>query len=440
MGKPITKKDLETPTGRASARKAGRLVPRGRPYCVVIVPGVRLGYRCAAGGGTWVAVTGDGKARSRQKVIATADDSVAADGSNVLDYEGATRAALAIGRGGGRAGEAPCDDGPLTVEGAVARYKAALERLGGDTGNATRVTHNLPRWLAKKLVRQLTVPDIQNFQDQLRKTLAPSGVNRLMNAFRSALNDAARDLPRQITSTQAWRGVPNLPNAQVANNVIFNDSQIDTLVHACRDQHGERFGLYVWVHAETGARTVQVEKLNVGSLRDQTAVPSLLMPSANKGDRKGNKRKIRYVPVEISVALAQALRLACGARGPREPLLLNNLGRRANRFCDYRRRGDPRCRNRVKDIAEALGLPRGPETDEAATMYALRHSSIVRQLLANISPSIVAKKHDTSIKMLEDHYAAEIAQAEAAAAQTRAVLPALTLGADRAKVIPLKRK
>jgi hypothetical protein len=64
----------------------------------------------------------------------------------------------------------------------------------------------------------------------------------------------------------------------------------------------------------------------------------------------------------------------------------------------------------------------------------------VRQLLANISPSIVAKKHDTSIKMLEDHYAAEIAQAEAAAAQTRAVLPALTLGADRAKVIPLKRK
>ncbi|MBV9824416.1 MAG: hypothetical protein JO001_01855 [Alphaproteobacteria bacterium] len=41
-------------------------------------------------------------------------------------------------------------------------------------------------------------------------------------------------------------------------------------------------------------------------------------------------------------------------------------------------------------------------------MYALRHSSIVRQLLAGVPIRVVAVNHDTSIAMLERTYSRHI--------------------------------
>jgi hypothetical protein len=41
---------------------------------------------------------------------------------------------------------------------------------------------------------------------------------------------------------------------------------------------------------------------------------------------------------------------------------------------------------------------------EQVTMYALRHSSIVRQILAGVPIRVVAVNHDTSIAMLERTY------------------------------------
>ena len=43
------------------------------------------------------------------------------------------------------------------------------------------------------------------------------------------------------------------------------------------------------------------------------------------------------------------------------------------------------------------------------TLYALRHSSIVRDLLANVPVRIIATKHDTSIPMIERNYSKYIA-------------------------------
>ena len=42
------------------------------------------------------------------------------------------------------------------------------------------------------------------------------------------------------------------------------------------------------------------------------------------------------------------------------------------------------------------------------TLYALRHSSIVRALLAGVPARVVAVQHDTSIMMLERTYSALI--------------------------------
>ena len=42
------------------------------------------------------------------------------------------------------------------------------------------------------------------------------------------------------------------------------------------------------------------------------------------------------------------------------------------------------------------------------TIYALRHSSIVRQLLAGIPIRVVAITHDTSVAMIEKNYSAHL--------------------------------
>jgi hypothetical protein len=48
--------------------------------------------------------------------------------------------------------------------------------------------------------------------------------------------------------------------------------------------------------------------------------------------------------------------------------------------------------------------------DPDATMYALRHSSIVRMLLKNVPIKLVASLHNTSTKMVEKHYAKYITE------------------------------
>jgi hypothetical protein len=56
------------------------------------------------------------------------------------------------------------------------------------------------------------------------------------------------------------------------------------------------------------------------------------------------------------------------------------------------------------------------------TLYALRHTSIVRQLLANVPVRVVAALHDTSVVMIERNYSKYIA--DHADELARAALPA----------------
>jgi hypothetical protein len=53
---------------------------------------------------------------------------------------------------------------------------------------------------------------------------------------------------------------------------------------------------------------------------------------------------------------------------------------------------------RFRAVAKRVGL------DPEVTPYALRHSSIVRQLLGGIPVRVVASHHDTSVVMIEKTY------------------------------------
>ena len=113
--------------------------------------------------------------------------------------------------------------------------------------------------------------------------------------------------------------------------------------------------------------------------------PRLMMPASRKG--KGRKAKSHY-PVPISADLAE--RLAAMDRSANAPLLTRPGGkpwRRSNQAYPFRR------------VASACG-----QDPAEVTMYALRHSSIVRQLLAGVPVRIVAAGHDTSVAMIERNY------------------------------------
>jgi hypothetical protein len=57
----------------------------------------------------------------------------------------------------------------------------------------------------------------------------------------------------------------------------------------------------------------------------------------------------------------------------------------------------------VREVVEKIGLD-----PDVYGMYAFRHTSITRMLLAGTHTAIVAKCHDTSEAMIRKHYAASI--------------------------------
>jgi integrase len=202
--------------------------------------------------------------------------------------------------------------------------------------------------------------------------LAPASINRTCTVLKAALNLAA-DHDQSITSRRVWEtGLASLPDAEEARNVILPDDQIRQLVaHAY--EHSREFGLLLETAAMTGARVSQLARLEVQDLQDGAA-PRLLMP--------------------ISSALANRLAASDCNRPTTAPLLTKPSGARWSKS-DHSRLFAGAAKRCDFDAAEV-------------TMYALRHSSIVRQLLAGVPVRVVAVNHDTSVIMIERNYSRHI--------------------------------
>jgi integrase len=145
--------------------------------------------------------------------------------------------------------------------------------------------------------------------------------------------------------------------------------------------------------AATGGRVSQITALEVGDLQtDKGDGPRLLMPSSRKGH--AGKAVVRK-PVPIPASLAVRLRQAAGNRDASAPLLLRADGKPwSATSADHRRP--------FADAVARVGLKAG------TTFYALRHSSIVRQILAGTPLRVIADAHDTSTGQIEITYSAHI--------------------------------
>jgi integrase len=225
----------------------------------------------------------------------------------------------------------------------------------------------------------LTERELRDWRAELvKKGRKPSSADRIARSLKAALALAARNDSR-LTNDAAWKnGLKKLPDSEVARNVILSDHIVAALVSGSYGEDAD-FGLLIDVLAETGARESQVLRLTPDDLQhDNPTAPRLLLPTS----RKGKNRKTEHRPLAISVRLAKALRKQAVGRAAHAPLF-DRIWNLATRF---------------RPVVERTGL--GPEV----TPYALRHSSIVRQLRKNVPVRIVAAHHDTSVAMIERNY------------------------------------
>ena len=389
---------------KLEARAARLKLPvANKPVFAKIGPGLGLGYRRNATAGTWVVRAADGQGGNWTKAIGTADDFDEADGKTVLDFWQAQDRARVISRvdleGDGDEGQ------PATIAEALDRYEADLETRGGDTGNVARVRAHLPAGLAAKSVALVTAHDLRAWRDQLAKELAPATVNRTGNSLKAALNLIA-DHDERIPSRRAWEnGLASLHDAEQSRNVIVPEMAIRNIIDKA-NEHCVEFGLLVEVAAVTGARMSQLARLEVQDLQDGRTDPRLMMPSSRKG--RGMKKIVRR-PVPIPAGLAAKLRGIIKDR-PMDAALLVKLAPdpqdssseepAAHSLVPWKKSDHSR---RFARAVEAAGL-----NPDEVTINALRHSSIVRQLLAGVPVRVVAVNHDTSVVMIERTYSRHI--------------------------------
>jgi integrase len=379
----LRKFSLETPTARL------RLAVRKKPYRHRLGPGRSLGYRRNQREGSWSAIITKADGQETLTKVGAADDFELADGKRILSFAQAADMARRLADGG----ETESVGQPVTLKSALGVYAADLEGRGAGAYNARWALVHAPASLLNKPIALIDVAEWRRWRDSLSATLVPASVNRLTRTVTAALNLAAELNPGIVS--YPWRlGLKALSDATLARNVILPDDTVRAIV-AGAYAFAEALGLFVDVAAITGARPSQISRLEVGDLH--VAEAKLTMPRSGKGGgRLRSRKKVERVP--LTPSLAARLATSAAGRPPDAPLLIlsDDRGWGPVPFTYYRKP--------FREIVTGLGL----DPDEV-TLYALRHSSIVRQLLLNVPIRIIAATHDTSVAMIERTYSRHIA-------------------------------
>jgi integrase len=233
---------------------------------------------------------------------------------------------------------------------------------------------------------------LEKWRNGLLKKMQPASVDRVCNAFRAALNYSAKRRKPPIPPT-AWQlGLSKISSGGNSRNVVISDQEIRRVVAEAAKESPE-FGLFVELAAVTGARVSQLARITVGGLRDSRVE----IPSSFKGRR--NSKKKSHEPVPIPMSLAARLREAARGKSSKAMLMTKPDGEPWNGS------GNPDQSWPFRRAVARAGLD-----PAVVTINALRHSSITRQIKANVPIRIVAVMHDTSVAMIERTYTTAIAE------------------------------
>lgn len=389
---------------------------------------IHLGYRKAIRSGRWVVRWYLGGQSYSQETIGTADDASSADGINVFSYTQARKAAVdLVERKRAEAAIATAGEVP-TVGAAVEAYMVARDKRHADQGGKgksdarRRLTRHVvsdSKLCAIKL-HELTADDLKKWTAARPANLKSSSLRRVANDFKAALNgaaDAERErMPASLPATIKAGLSAGEDSAPVARDKqALADDDIRKIIDAARavdagDGWDGDLHRMVLVLAATGARFSQARRIAVGDVqREQSRI---MVPTSRKG--RGVK-KVTHIAVRVGADVIDALHSEIIGRKASEPLLRRwRHVQVPNPENPRRPKWERESRAAWLHAAElvrpwAAILTRASMAD--IVPYALRHSSIVRQLRRGLPVQLVAKAHDTSAAIIERHYAAAIVDA-----------------------------
>lgn len=409
---------------------------------------VHLGYRKGKRTGKWMVRWYEGAGRYRQAPLGTANDVFEADGVNTLSFDQAKSRAVETVRLKRLEARAAAQGPAPTIRSAVEAYIAVRETREGRKRDARlRLTKHVlnDTDLVGLHLHSLTQLDLEKWREAKSRSLAPATVRRLINDLKAALNAAgARNrtsLPVEFANvvkdglTSSNAAPPRARDAQA-----LSDEEVRRIIEcslSVDEEDGWEGDLYrmIIVLAATGARFSQVARMLVADV--QPSRDRLMVPLSRKG--KGQKNS-SHVAVRVGADVLSALRPAIAGRRGTEALLERWRHKQVAADADNPPRwirdarglwlSSSEITRPWAKISKKAGLPAD------VVPYALRHSSIVRQLRMGLPVRLVAAFHDTSAGMIEAHYSAAIVDAldELAAG---AVIPLAPEQAE--KVVQLRR-
>jgi integrase len=317
-----------------------RLTIAPKPYWRMIEQGLHLGYRRRATGGSWIARRRNDQATYREAKLGLADDLQDANGTTILDFAQAQRAARHWCTQEQRVanGDGPVTDGPYTVARAVADYLDDYCRRGGKSIDNTEsiMKRNILPPLGKLPVAKLTPQRLRDWHRGIAERarfwrsrkgeparFAPfdpknpedvrrrrASANRALGYLKAALNVAWRN--GLVPSDDAWRRVKPFRAVEAPLVRYLNNDELARLLHVSTGA----FHDLVYLALLTGCRYGELCRFTVA---DYNADVGTLSVRIAKGG------KVRHVTL-TKEASTFVDRLVAG-RQPGEPLLRRDDGR-----------------------------------------------------------------------------------------------------------------
>lgn len=393
-----------------------RLKVRNLPYWRSLSEGFYVGYYKGKRQGTWFVryrMPGEGEQYKRAK-LGEADDAVPADGRAILSWAQAFEKANEwLNRL--RDLNLEQTDLKMTVRDVVEKHiKDRDERDSARVGRTVRSTasfklgaHVLSNSkLAATKLSDLNEVHLRDWQRGLKGMKATTKV-RVISELKAALNavfeERRRHLPADFGVTVKHGLKPISASVEIEDDSsrvtqVIDDDTVRNLVLTAKmgDVEGD-FALLVLLLAATGARFSQLVRLRVQDV--QYEANRLMVPPSAKGRGKVKA----YIRTQIDPDVMAELQLICRNRPKNAYVLERWLHKQVGPAKWERTERVPwktpsEMRRPWAQLASLIGRA-------DITPYCLRHTSIVRGLKMRLPIRLVASNHDTSVMMIERHYA-----------------------------------
>lgn len=278
-----------------------------------------------------------------------------------------------------------------------------------------------PAAIVTAKVSDLRKADLVKWRSSLPKDLKLATVTRLCSDLKAALgkwyednSDFADPKFREMVRIGLKRPDDQIESGghEVREDQLLPKEAVERIVQAARDldredDWGGDLHRMILLLAATGSRFSQIARLRVGDFQPQAEKgPRLLIPVSRKG--RGTKDKTHTsVPVRDDV-VAALLPVYTGRKADEVLLMHNRLIQVGPAKWERAGRKAWEASSEIArpwhEIRQRAGVP-------TAIPYALRHSSIVRQLKAMLPIQLVASVHDTSVAVVERNYAKHVTNA-----------------------------